>query len=277
MVRRRAFTLIELLVVIAIVGILVGMLIPAVMKVREAAQRSTSQNNLKQIVLATQNFAGDLGNRLPDINGSAGGANPYVSLHVAILPYIEQGNAARELLTNTGKFIVVKTYLSPADPTAQESLELKLTASSYPANGMAFSPNPSLPATFPDGLSNTIAFGEHYASKCGPPLSAMFFDYMVREPNLLWHRATFADPFLDTVPVTIGNPPTSSDPVFGLTFQVAPPREKCNVRIAQTPHSSGMLVALMDGSVRTLAPGMSQNSYWGAVTPAGGEVLGNDW
>jgi hypothetical protein len=45
----------------------------------------------------------------------------------------------------------------------------------------------------------------------------------------------------------------------------------------QTPHRIGMFVALLDGSVRRLAPGISPTTFWAAVTPAGGEVLGSDW
>ena len=82
-------------------------------------------------------------------------------------------------------------------------------------------------------------------------------------------RATFADKSLDDV--------VPGNPVPNETFQVMPSLADCNPRVAQTPHANGMLVALADGSVRTLAPGISPATYWGAVTPNGGEVLGNDW
>jgi hypothetical protein len=92
-----------------------------------------------------------------------------------------------------------------------------------------------------------------------------------------WRPATFADPATDITPVTGGSPPVSNPSALELTFQVAPRQSECMGSVAQTPHPSGMLVALVDGSVRTLAPGMSSQTYWGAVTPAGGELLGGDW
>src|SRR5260221_8935668 len=116
-------------------------------------------------------------------------------------------------------------------------------------------------------------------------------DDVKKEPPLFYHRTTFADAgpqivyydpghpenYWDAYPITSGTPSTSHSSVQGLTFQTRPSLKDCDPRIAQTPHSGGMLVALADGSVRTLATGMSETTFWAAVTPNGGEVLGTDW
>ncbi|HEV3440261.1 MAG TPA: DUF1559 domain-containing protein, partial [Gemmata sp.] len=94
---RWAFTLIELLVVIAIIAILIGLLLPAVQKVREAAARLQCQNNFKQLGLAIQNYASANNDNLPPPNfarlvNPATGNVADGSAHYALLPYLEQGN-----------------------------------------------------------------------------------------------------------------------------------------------------------------------------------------
>jgi prepilin-type N-terminal cleavage/methylation domain-containing protein len=195
--RWRGFTLIELLVVIAIIAILIGLLLPAVQKVREAAARTQSQNNLKQMVLALHNFGDTHQSQFPPGYGqfplnSGGWQQPGSAegtIFYYMLPFLEQQNLYNQGLTSNNNVPegylsmqldwannppiphTFKTYIAPADPSvpgngnglAYCSYQANAMALCQPSGGGYFWNNARMPATFQDGTSNTILFAEAYA------------------------------------------------------------------------------------------------------------------
>jgi prepilin-type N-terminal cleavage/methylation domain-containing protein/prepilin-type processing-associated H-X9-DG protein len=144
---RHAFTLIELLVVIAIIGVLIGLIVPAVQKIREAANRTTCSNNLRQLGIALHNYASASG-FLPGI-GTQSSSQWAFATQAQILPYVEQTSLHSlvdfnvQLMLGSGGS---QTLNPPHQPAAKAPVKLFICPSDggpdlYQSNGADWSPN----------------------------------------------------------------------------------------------------------------------------------------
>jgi prepilin-type N-terminal cleavage/methylation domain-containing protein len=192
---RRGFTLIELLVVVSIIAILIGLLLPAVQKVREAAGRMRCANNLKQLGLAAHNYHDSNGHLPPGIGYYPTSTNnAFGTYFFHVLPHVEQDNLYRSAWgavpfpPPTGSTTVyypgnngvyrqpVTVFLCPSDPGVGRGGTVLIGgetfgASSYAPNGLVSGVGPPMPspqgrttfAAINDGTSNTILHAEKYA------------------------------------------------------------------------------------------------------------------
>lgn len=309
--RRSAFTLIELLVVIAIIAILIGLLLPAVQKVREAAARAQCQNNLKQIGLACHGYH-DVNGMLPAGQDAANRTSALSHM----LPYIEQDNVFRLIdftqpITSPANDVPrnqeIKIFRCPSD------VENPLPSHGAPTNYMAnkgngivwlgtFGPNVGMPAPdgvfyygsktrftdITDGLSNTAFYSERLitdgSNAIVSPIADVFLSFAApATPDAAIAACDAIDitNLSNQFPFFMGPPWMDGQHCY--LHASLPNTRSCGflttLRAIMPPssrHDHGVNVLVGDGSVRFVRDTVDLTLWRGFGSRDGDEVLGGD-
>lgn len=301
---RSAFTLVELLVVVAIIGILIGMLLPAVQQVRESARRTECANNIRQLALALHNYESASMN-FPQSAGPLGSMNSgdFGSVFLSIMPFIEANNQHQEIISTTSPntswrgFGNSRDHVLAATPTfllcpsritcGEGSEEWRrsgqfFSVTNYPANVQALhhhangQPNNTTYATFgsiSDGTTNTVVFAERYNSTLRLETS--------RSRGRIPSNGAWARTALHGVAANEKNPifawnDADGDPVIS-NPQIRPSlnpgdNNECNSLTTQGLHSV-MNIALLDGSVHGISGDIDIDTWFNLILPRDGQVL----
>jgi prepilin-type N-terminal cleavage/methylation domain-containing protein/prepilin-type processing-associated H-X9-DG protein len=303
---RRAFTLIELLVVIAIIGVLIGLLLPAVQKVREAANRIKCSNNLKQVGLALHNYHDGLGSFPPGVSQQlypAYSGYDRRSWMYFTLPYLEQESLYNEMQKayGSGSYTTflpghempVPSLMCPADSVNIKNITAGATdpvssqgfhgnyvlcggdtyftpggADGTNLDGIFFGKSHTKIADIADGTSNTLLASELILSR----------DTATHDVRGRYHNAIHCGVMFSTL-----YPPNNSVGDNPEGYCVPLPRAPCTgapgtsncFSLARSYHPGGVNAALADGSVRFLSDEINPGTYQALGTRAGGEVLGD--
>jgi prepilin-type N-terminal cleavage/methylation domain-containing protein len=313
----RGFTLIELLVVIAIIGVLIGLLLPAVQKIREAAARSQCANNLKQLGLACHNFH-DTNGSLPPALGyfpdylasNATGPWYYGTPFYFLLPFIEEDTKWNEVIVEINSYtsnmfydpwytsyvyqLGIKVYICPSD-ASQYNGQISAVpyppcgATSYAANAQAFGQNQFTAGNY--SVSSLQAGNTIPTSFPDGTSNTILFTEKYAQCGPLAGGTWSADGTVSQY-MAYYNPPgapfgpwylnaDSWTPLIGFfypsLFQVLPTQQTCNYQVPQTPHAAGIQVALADGSARLVSQSVSAQTWWLALVPNDGQVMPSDW
>ncbi len=296
---RHAFTLIELLVVIAIIAILIGLLLPAVQKVREAAARIQCANNLKQIGLALHNYH-DANQSLPPginaplISGWSQTGSPGWGWAAYLLPFIEQENLFRttrfdlsiaDPANATPRVTPVAIYLCPSDSarptftaTAAGGVPIcDVAAANYAGmwssedttgptdwNGVLYPQSRVRFADITDGLSQTFAVSERSQ----------------RHGEVTWTGAVPGAQTVPTDPQAVGQIDGNAAMTLGYVGAANNPGEVGGVWASAyhtSSHGVGSNFLFCDGHVKFLSPSIDFNTFKALATRAGGEVINADY
>jgi len=302
--------LIELLVVIAIIGILVGLLLPAVQKVRDAAARARCSNQLKQLVLATHNYAAANNDKLPDAfkQGLVANTPPgKMNTHVLLLPFMEKENLYKIGTANLttdwdkgvgnaagSKFVyntAIKGFMCSSD-TGLDGDGTSLAPSQpapAPWAGVTYASNASLfgqplatliqamgkcrytIASIPDGGSNTIFFVEKGAScETSAPRGLLWAYYEAPNGGAYNCHVGFGT-------VATGFQGDGGSPPVILPIITPSTVANCRQYGANSFHSGGTLAGMGDGSVKFIGANVSAVSWTRGLDPADNMPIGPDF
>jgi prepilin-type N-terminal cleavage/methylation domain-containing protein len=308
--RRRGFTLIELLVVIAIIAILIGLLLPAVQKVREAAARTQCANNLKQMALACHDFESTY-QRLPPLAGGSGYSSQFAKTYgtpfVFILPFIEQDNLYNDMYDpnqssngNSNPYYQtyhanwagqngdnpyskpIKTYICPSDPSANNGMSPPSgwATTSYGVNAQVFGSC--------DGTTGKLTAwdgGRKIETIVDGSSNTILFAEMYANCGQyshlwgVWWNNWF--PVYEWDQAEGGNYCGNPNAGYGSSamFQIQPNpyQSACDFGRASSAHTGGMQVALGDGSIRMVSQSLSPYTWWLANCPIDGQPMPSDW
>jgi prepilin-type N-terminal cleavage/methylation domain-containing protein/prepilin-type processing-associated H-X9-DG protein len=294
---RRAFTLIELLVVIAIIAVLVGLLLPAVQKVREAANRMSCQNNLKQMGLAALNYESTYGGLPPRCNVQT----PYRGWGPYLLQFIEQGNLANLYNYNLNWYdpangpaisFPIKVFNCPSAPSGRTDQVVDVNGNptgTTGAEGDYFAPN-SVQAFWWPAAQQAAAGDEVQAAAMTQNVIRPLAEISDGTSNTLLISELAGRPFYyikgvlqstegERFPAWWGPWASYNCDIYktwsddGLT-----PGGFCTINCNNSWgiyafHTGGANAVFVDGSVHFLAVGLDRDVFAALVTRAGGEII----